>query len=505
MDIPQKIKSSQNYLSVVSLHYIQMELQIKPTSKQHLAWLAWDNDGVDDVVFGGAAGGGKTYFGCEAITISALRYPNTRYFIGRKELKTLMQTCFVTLTQKVFVDFKLQRDYHWKFDGKYNVVYLRASDKHAWSTINLLDLAYNPSDPLYDRFGSHEYTRGWIEEASEADFKAYDVLKSRIGRYNNVEQGIKSKLLLTLNPSQDWPYRIFYDPWKKAGKPTDPNSPLVSARSMLEGKEVTRTFVLVPALYKDNPYTAGEYAKNLAGISDPVLKQRLMDGDWDYASAADTLFDAQSIADMFTSRLIPTEQRFMTVDVARFGGDNIVRTIWYGWDAKVIKYKTHAPLTETADDIRSDMQMYGIPRQNVLVDADGIGGGVLDLLPGIIGFSGGAAPFGTVGEKDVRENYENLRSQCIYHLSEKARDRGIAISEENLQVREYIAQDLQQFKRRDVDKDGKLKVARKEDMKQNLGRSPDFGDTLMMRSYFDVRQKEAELAGDGIAHVIYHF
>ncbi len=499
-----------------------MELQIKPTSKQHLAWLAWDNDLVDDVVYGGAAGGGKTYFGCEAITISALRYPGTRYFIGRKELKTLMQTCYVTLTQKVFVDFKLERDFHWKFDGKYNVVYLRphgeyqcktgcgehpnGAQKHAaaaWSTINLLDLAPNPSDPLYDRFGSHEYTRGWIEEASEADFKAYDVLKSRIGRYENTERNIKSKLLLTLNPSQDWAYRIFYDVWKKAGKPTDPNHPLVSIRAMLEGKEITRTFVLIPALYKDNPYTAGEYAKNLAGISDPVLKQRLMDGDWDYASAADTLFDAQTIADLFTNKLKYSNEYFMTVDVARFGGDKIVRTIWRGWDAIRIKWKTNAPLTETADDVRSDMDMYGIPRDRVLYDEGGIGGGLGDLVPGIIGFNGGSAPFGTVGEKDVRENYENLRSQCTYYLSEKARARLVAVSESDITIRESLAQDLQQFKRRDVDKDGKLKISKKEDMKQNLGRSPDFGDTLMMRSYFDVRLKEAELANTGVVVVSY--
>lgn len=482
-----------------------MELQIRPTDKQHLAWRAWDNDNVDDVVYGGAAGGGKTYFGCEAMTVSALRFPGTRYFIGRKELKTLMQTCYITLTQKVFVDFKLQRDYHWKFDGKYNVVYLRPSDKHPWSTINLLDLAPNPSDPLYDRFGSHEYTRGWIEEASEADFKAYDVLKSRIGRYGNSERGIKSKLLLTLNPSQDWPYRIFYDPWKKAGKPTDPNNPLVSARSMLEGKEITRTFVFVPALYKDNPFTAGEYSKNLAGISDPVLKQRLMEGDWDYASAADTLFHAQTIADLFTNKLIPTEEKYMTIDVARFGGDKIVRTVWRGWDATRIACKTNVPLTTTADDVRTDMEMYGIPRNRVLYDEDGIGGGLGDMLPGIIGFHGGAAPFGVVGETETRENYDNLRAQCAYHLATKAAAREVAISEEDLAVREEIAQDLQQIKRRDADKDGKLKISKKEDMKQNLGRSPDVGDTLLMRSYFDLRTRDSDLAGDGIAHVTYHY
>lgn len=496
-----------------------MDITIKPTLKQHSAWQAWNDTTTDDIVYGGAAGGGKSWFGCEALTINALQWPGTRYFIGRKELKTLMLTSYITLTQKVFPKFGLIQNYHWKFDGKYSTIYLRkhgeykcdkGCPKHpegkqrhaaaAWSTILLLDLAPAPSDPNYDRLGSHEYTRGWIEEASEIEFRAYDVLKSRIGRHMNAELGIKSKLLITLNPSQDWPYRVFYDVWKKAGRPL---TTLVSHKSVLDGVTVERTFIFIQAFYSDNPYTALEYQKNLASISDPVLKQRLAQGDWEYSSARDTLFDAQTIADLFTNNLEHTNEIFMTVDVARYGGDLIVRTIWRGWDAIRVATSDKQSLTTTADMVRSDIDAYGIPRSNVLVDEDGIGGAIMDMVPGIIGFNGGASPFGKVGEegKETKENYDNLRAQCVYHLSEMARARKVAVSEENLAVRELISQDLQQFKRRDADKDGKLKVSKKEDMKQALGRSPDCGDTLFMRSYFDVRQREAALAGDGEMHV----
>lgn len=497
-----------------------MELTIKPTLKQHSAWEAWNDSETDDVVYGGAAGGGKSWFGCEALTINALQYPGTRYFIGRKELKTLMLTSYITLTQKVFPRFGLKQNYHWKFDGKYSTIYLRKHGEYrcekgkcakhpkggethaaaAWSTILLLDLAPAPSDPNYDRLGSHEYTRGWIEEASEVEFKAYDVLKSRIGRHMNAELDIKSKLLITLNPSQDWPYRIFYDVWKKADRS---KGRLVSNRSTLDGRVVERTFIFIQAFYSDNPYTAAEYQKNLAGISDPVLKQRLAQGDWEYSSARDTLFDAQTIADLFTSKLPPSDFIYMTVDVARYGGDKIVRTVWRGWDAIRIATSERQSLTTTADMVRSDIDAYGIPRQNVLVDEDGVGGAVVDMVPGVIGFNGGASPFGKIGEegKETKENYDNLRAQCIYHLSEVARARKMAVSETNLEVRELVAQDLQQFKRRDADKDGKLKASKKEDMKQALGRSPDCGDTLMMRSYFDVREREAEIAEDRTVRV----
>lgn len=465
-------------------------LDIQANHKQRQAINAWLDDVVDDVVYGGAAGGGKSFLAGLALTMTALQYPGAKLFLGRKELKTLMLTSYITLTQKVFPVFDLKHERDWKLDGKYNVIHFTNG-----STINLLDLAYTPADPLYDRFGSHEYTRGWIEEASEVDFKAYDVLKSRVGRHNSFklegkEVTVKSKLGLSLNPSQEWPYRLFYNVWKKAGKP---NTPLISVSAMVDGVKIDRTFIFIQALYKDNPYTAGEYMKNLATINDPVLKQRLMDGDWEYASAQDTLFPAQVVTDMFTNKLPYSNDWYLVVDIARTT-DKIVRTVYRGWDAVQIRYKTNVPITETVDDVRTDADLYGIPREHILYDADGVGLVFGDLLAGAIAFHGGSAPFGRIGEKDIKENYENLKSQCAYHLAEMARKRGVSVSEPNLEIRELLAQELSQIKRRDVDKDGKLKITKKEDMIAALGRSPDIADTLIMRSYFDVRERDVALS-----------
>jgi hypothetical protein len=466
-------------------------LDIKANEKQRQAITAWLDDFVDDVVYGGAAGGGKSFLAGLVLTMTALQYPGAKLFLGRKELKTLMLTSYITLTQKVFPVFGLKHEVDWKLDGKYNVIHFTNG-----STINLLDLAYTPADPLYDRFGSHEYTSGWIEEASEVDFKAYDVLKSRVGRHNDfVINGqpikVKSKLGLSLNPSQEWPYRLFYNVWKKAGKPS---TPLVSVSAMVDGKKIDRTFVFIQALYKDNPYTAGEYQKNLATINDPVLKQRLMDGDWEYASAQDTLFDGQTIADLFSNQVVISTDMYMTVDVARYGGDRIVLILWRGLDAFRIESYTKLSTVETAEEIRNASDTYGIPRENIIVDADGIGGGVIDLVPGVLSFNGGAAPFGRVGEIEVKENYENLKTQCAYLMGELSRSRKVRVSELNIEIRELLSQELAQIKRRDSDKDGKLKIVRKEEQKQALGRSPDFGDAFIMRAYFDLRMKDVKLA-----------
>lgn len=474
-------------------------LVLQPTPKQHLAWEAWNSPEIDDVVYGGMAGGGKTWWICEALMTSALRWPDTRYFLGRKELRTLMQTSFVTLTQKVFKHHGLKNGKHWEFNGNRNEIKF-----YNGSQINLLHLGYQPADPLFDRFGSHEYTQGGIDEASECPFKAYDVLKSRVGRHKNRELNIKSKLGLTLNPSQDWPYRIFYDPYKKAGRISNVKKPLVSVRGMAEGEQVDRTFVFIEAAYKDNPYVAEEYKRNLATINDPVLKARLMMGDWEFSSAIDVLFDAAAIADLFTNKVPRSTDRYLTVDVAR-SADDIVLTYWKGWDAFRIELihttGRMVPIHETADRVRTALSNYGIPREHCLIDQDGVGGGVFDLVPGCVGFSGGSAPFGVIGEKDTREKYENLKTQCLYHAADKARNRQMAVSEPNLEVREQMAADLQQFKRRDSDKDGKLKAVKKEDIRQALGRSPDVGDTIIMRSYFDLRLREDAINQGGVMHV----
>lgn len=488
-----------------------MKLTITPTYKQSLAWAAWENGLVDDVVFGGGAGSGKSRWLTEAISLSALKYPETRYFLARKELDALMKTTYITLTQIVLPAWGLPNNRliktpggdgvpAWTYNSNRNVLRF-----YNGSEINFLHLDQQPRDPLFDRFGSHEYTQGGIDEASEVEFRAYDVLRSRVGRWKNDVYGLKGKMGMTLNPSQDWPYRLFYDPWKKADRPSDPNKPLVSMKGILDGQEVNRTFVFIQALVGDNPHIEHQYKVNLATISDPVLRMRLQQGDWEFSSAIDILFDAATIADVFTNKVVRSTDRYMTVDVSR-SRDLFVIRYWQGWHS----YRTeiHDPKKEglitaprAADWIRTGLTTEGIPRAHVLVDQDGVGGGVVDLVPGVIGFSGAAAPFGTIGEQQTREQYENLRAQCVYHTAEVARNRQLAVTETNTTARELLAADMQQFKRRDAEKDGKLKVSKKEDMKQALGRSPDCGDTLWMRAYFDLRIREEALQQGGEMHV----
>ena len=205
---------------------------IKPTKKQHLAYQELQNDTTRFIGFGGGAEGGKSWLGAEWLLTNCYFYPGTKWFIGRNELKRLMASSYATF-RKVCAYHKIP-DSDWKLNGQYNYIEFVNG-----SRIDLLDLKLQPSDPMFQRFGSTEYTGGWIEEAGEVHFLAFDILKVRVGRWKNEDYGLLTpKILLTCNPEQNWLYRIFYKPWKN--------------KTLKEG------YAFIQALYSDNPYTAEE-------------------------------------------------------------------------------------------------------------------------------------------------------------------------------------------------------------------------------------------------------
>jgi phage terminase large subunit len=63
----------------------------------------------------------------------------------------------------------------------------------------------------------------------------------------------------------------------------------------------------------------------------------------------------------------------------------------------------------------------------------------------------------------------------------------IAVRTDDMQVRELVTDDLEQMKRKDADKDGKLKIVPKDEVNEKLGRSRDHGDALMMRMSFELK------------------
>lgn len=439
------------------------EITLRPTLKQHEAYQALGNPEVDTIFFGGSAGGGKSWLICESRLVRAYLYPGYRSFIAREELKRLMQSTYVTWT-KVCQHHKIPTS-DWKLNGQYNYIEFTNG-----SRIDLLDIKFVPSDPLYERFGSLEYTDGAIEEAGEVNYLAFDVLKSRIGRHKNKEFGLRPTMLITGNPKKNWTYSEFYKPWKNGTLPS--NS------------------AFIQALYSDNKYTSEEYGKQLSQIRDRIMKERLMYGNWDYADDDNQLMKHDAITDLFTNTVNPSDNKFFVADIARMGSDLSVFGKWKGFHCYAVDNYGKQGIDVTSDKVKEVLRIEQIPYSHAIADEDGIGGGVVDVVRGIKGFMANRAPFPNrlTGKPD---NYKNLKSQCAYLLADFVNDHKIRIDCDKA-TEEKIIEELSTIKRKDPDREGKLEIEPKEKQKELLGRSPDFADMLIMRMYFELEQPTRE-------------
>jgi hypothetical protein len=446
-------------------------LDIWPTAKQEIAWQALQNPDIAEIHFGGAAGGGKTWLGAESRLVRALAYPGYKSFIGRNELTRLKSTSLLTF-RKV-CKFHNIPDSDWTVNNQYNFIEFKNG-----SRIDLLDLSFKPSDPMYERLGSFEFTDGgWIDEAGEVPFMAIDILRSRGGRHMNNEFNLNPDALYTYNPNKGWVYRV-YKQWKEGLLPKDT--------------------VFIQSLFSDNPFTAEIYGKQLDRIKDPAMRARLKMGSFEYDSDPATLVDYDAILDLFTNTVSEGEKA-MTVDVARHGVDKTVQYLWKGLKLYGVRIYQKQDTEVTSTKVKTIAQEELIPYSRIVADEDGIGGAVVDNCKGIKGFIANSAQLDNPVTHQP-ENYANLKAQCSYKLADMINKHQMAIQVEPQDFRsevpgvtyevwkEQLTEELEQIKSKDIDKDSKLKIVSKDEVKETLGRSPDFSDTLMMRMMLEYKQ-----------------
>ena len=421
---------------------------------------------------GGGAGGGKSAWLSQVIGSSALRYPGSRWLLGRSVLKTLKQTTLLTLLE-VLSSWGLKADQDYVYNQQDSTITFTNG-----SVIFLKDLAHYPSDPNYDSLGSSEYTGAAIDEANQVQAKAKEVVASRL-RYRLDDFGLVPKLLLSCNPAKNWVYGDFFKPWREGTLPA------------------YRAFI--PMLVTDNPHISPHYIESLKRLKDPALRERLLNGNWEYDDDPNALFETDALHDLFTNPVSGEgEERYITCDAARLGRDKCVIMVWRGWTCIHITSYDVSRLTKTEAEIERLRAVYGIPRSHVVVDEEGVGGSICDHLEGVKGFIGGSSPIQDAsreleaGQPGYKVNYQNLRAQCYYTLADVVRDHRAAIPCAEGDQQETTIEELEQIKGRDVEKDGKLKIVPKDEIKANIGRSCDYSDAISMRCFFDIQPSAIE-------------
>lgn len=441
------------------------QINFSPSKKQDQAWEYLTDNKTNFIGYGGSARSGKSFLGVNWLTIMSLAYPGTAWGLGRKELKNLKRTTLVTLFN-LFRDSQIEKDIHYGFNQQDKVITFFNGSK-----IYLIDTAHQPSDPLYTRFGGLELTGCMVDESNETPYKAVEILFSRCGWCKNDEYGIIAKMLETFNPDKGHVYRRYY-------KPTKTNT-----------QSNNRKFI--SALPADNPDPKVQrWIEDMIKSADQVTIERLIKGNFEYDDDKATLISFNAIQNYWNGQQVKQEgDKYLTIDVARKGKDKTVFRVWHGWVCIERVEMLKSKVNEVVDEARKLQKKHQIKNSNTVADEDGVGGGVVDYL-GCSGFVNNSQPVEEViGDYYIKPNYANLKTQCTVLMAKKITKGEVTEACNDGTIIDLVSEEMEQVKYKDIDKDGKVQIVPKDKVVENIGRSPDDWDSIMMRYYFELIPK----------------
>ena len=440
-----------------------------------------------EVMYGGGARGGKSYLSANWLVSCSLNYPESQWLLGFEELKHLRRTTLPDLIKVIKYYTEPENGARWQNTFKINLQDMILEFING-SKIFLSELANLPSDPNFDRLGSLSLTGFAVDEAQRVSKTAIDTLQARLSLTKGDGWEFAPKALYTCNPKKNWTYRDF---WK----------PLVKEKQDIPNKR------FITSLYTDNPFiNHSQYRQQVVQSKNRVQIERLLNGNFEYDDDPAKIFEHDDIQNLFTNPVKEGKEKYLIVDVARMGSDKTVIGYWQGLVVKKIFEYAKQDTKQTADVINNLSQKLEVKRSNICIDEDGVGGGVVDNLPGCKGFVNNSTAIDNRTELEKYQgkpklNYANLKTQCYFELARLTKEALVRIETESPEIKEKIGEELEQVKQANVDKDTKINLVSKDIVKANIGRSPDISDMLMMRMYFEVHKPPKPLAmnfSDGI-------
>lgn len=446
---------------------------------QSLSFKILDNPQFTDVLFGGSAGGAKSFFVCLWAVMQCRNYEGIVIGLGRKELKRLKRTTLVTLLSKVHPEIGV-KDHEFNYNAQSDVIQYVNGSK-----IILIDMAYMPSDPDYDKFGSLELTHVIIEEAGENLKKAVEVLGSRRNRMLNKEHGIVGKLVMTCNPTQNFLRQDYYKPYDDLGGGRYQQWQRGEVVHPETGERMPAYRAFVRSSVYDNPFVDLNYIETLKNLA-PQERKRLLDGDWNYADDDDSLFPSL-VMDRATVYDLPEQDgdsfdKFIGVDVADKGKDETIVTLI---DRGVIitqkaldigmtyeeMQTTDKPISYLyTDELIKFAQQNGFTAQqakNIAIEGNGVGVGMRDMMKRRGWFATTYEATSTSRSEAYYAFYLDMDSGAVKMLN--GLDDG--------ELRRQLAVHTYEMDNQ------KPKVLKKDKVKLQLGRSPDQADSAMIANW----------------------
>lgn len=183
--------------------------------------------------------------------------------------------------------------------------------------------------------------------------------------------------------------------------------------------------------------------------------------------------------------------KVLSCDVATKHGEcETVIGYRYGHTIKEIKGYYRIPTTETSDKISFEYSRRNV--SNVVVDSDGIGEGVSDVLYSrkipVVEFHGG------YGQKAIDSNrFKNLRSQFYWIVAKKFEKGMYSLNQLDERSYELLKNQLCSVKMKAPDSLGRIQIETKEDLAARGIKSPDYADCFVYAEYGWYMSKYAEI------------
>jgi predicted phage terminase large subunit-like protein len=245
-------------------------LQFTPTPKQ-AAFLCLEKFGVEEALYGGAAGGGKSF----ALLMAGLQYVDVPGYHGLLLRRSYTDLSLPGALMDLSMEVLRGTDAHW--DG------LTKSWKfpsRATLGFGYLDTATDP-----DRYMSAAFHFIGIDEASQIPWRWMQLVTN-----SRMRKEAKSNI----------PLRIRYSSNPGGISHEDLKAYFVDPR--------TAKGVFIPATLDDNPYLAKEDYKRSLSRLDPLSRQRLLEGNWD-ALPSGTFFSRGKLVERIVDSA-PLEHKF---------------------------------------------------------------------------------------------------------------------------------------------------------------------------------------------------
>lgn len=255
-----------------------IDLGFKFQPKQALAFMAEKTE----LLFGGAAGGGKSWFIRASSILYALSCPGIQIYVIRRELKSLLQSMmsssegYPAMLQPL-LDAKLV-----KINNQEHTIQFRNGGKHrnSFASGSCIRLVHIGSDSAIESITGAELHCVYLDEACSIDIPhiAHILTRVRLGSWQ---------------PPEDSPYRNMFP---KVIYATNPSGP---ARLHLKEKFVDQlepykvyppetegslSKMFIPSLAIDNNALLSSdpgYLQRLRDLDDPVKKDMYLYGKWD--------------------------------------------------------------------------------------------------------------------------------------------------------------------------------------------------------------------------------